>query len=158
MALQLDGKSLSLKIQDEIAAEVKIRSAHGKTAPCLAAILVGSDPASETYVGSKIKSCERVGFTSKLLRFEPSVSEQELLNAIQNLNSDPSVTGFIVQLPLPEHISETKVLQSISPSKDVDGFHPENVGKMVLNLPCFLPATPYGIMQILERYTRPEGQ
>lgn len=151
MAKLLDGKALSLTIQNEIAEEVKSLLSQGHRAPCLAAILVGADPASETYVGSKIKACERIGFKSKLVKFDSEVSEKELLDAIKKLNEDPEVDGFIVQLPLPKHISETKVIQSISPAKDVDGFHPESVGKMALNLPTFLPATPYGIIQLLER-------
>lgn len=147
----LDGKALSLTIQDEIAEEVKKITLAGKRPPCLAAVLVGEDPASETYVASKIKACERVGFTSHLLRFSSEITEDQLLEEIIKLNNDPQVDGFIIQLPLPKHISETRVIQAIDPSKDVDGFHPENVGKMTLNLPCFLPATPYGIIQLLER-------
>src|SRR5687767_6071930 len=116
MALQLDGKTLSLKIQEEIAEEVKQRLAHGKDAPCLAAVLIGADPASETYVASKIKACERVGFTSKMIRLDESVSEEELIKAIKELNKDKCVTGFIVQLPLPKHIRETNVIMAIDPS------------------------------------------
>ncbi len=151
MANLLDGKTLSLTIQDEIAAEVKQLIAQGKRVPCLVAVLVGEDPASETYVASKIKACERVGFTSRLLKLDPSITEQELLSEIEKLNKDHEVDGFIIQLPLPGHISETNVIMAIDPRKDVDGFHPENVGRMALNLPCFLPATPYGIIQLLER-------
>jgi methylenetetrahydrofolate dehydrogenase (NADP+) / methenyltetrahydrofolate cyclohydrolase len=152
MTKLLDGKSISLAIQDEIAEEVRILRDKGHRAPCLVAVLVGEDPASETYVASKIKACERVGFTSRLQKLDPSISEEELLSEIEKLNNDKEVDGFIIQLPLPKHINETKVILAVDPAKDVDGFHPENVGRMALNLPCFLPATPYGIIQLLERY------
>lgn len=147
----LDGKQLAQTIKQEIAAKVKeIKLDEGKI-PHLAAILVGNDGASETYVASKVKSCEEVGFKSTLIRLPSDVTEQALLAEIHMLNNDDDVDGFIVQLPLPKHINEQRIVQTINPDKDVDGFHPVNVGKMVQNLPCFLPATPYGILQLLER-------
>lgn len=148
----LDGKKIADQIKAEIAEEVKLLKAQGKKVPHLAAILVGNDGASETYVASKVKSCEKVGFLSSLIRFESSVSEDVLFNKINELNVDKNIDGFIVQLPLPKHISVNKVLNAIDPSKDVDGFHPTNVGKMTLGLPTFLPATPYGIVELLKRY------
>ena len=148
----IDGKKISEEIQNEIAAEVaKIRSSGGKI-PHLAAVLIGNDGASETYVGGKVKACEKVGFKSTLVRYPETVSEKELLNKISELNKDKDIDGYIIQLPLPKHISEKKVLDKITPEKDVDGFHPENIGRMALNLPSYLPATPYGIIQLLERY------
>jgi methylenetetrahydrofolate dehydrogenase (NADP+)/methenyltetrahydrofolate cyclohydrolase len=147
----LDGKKLAQTIKQEIAAKVKeIKLDEGKI-PHLAAVLVGNDGASETYVASKVKSCEEVGFKSTLIRLPSDVTEQALLAEIHMLNNDDDVDGFIVQLPLPRHINEQRIVQTINPDKDVDGFHPVNVGKMVQNLPCFLPATPYGILQLLER-------
>lgn len=155
----LDGKLLAQKIKEEIASEVKKIKLDGAKIPHLAAILVGNDGASETYVGSKVKSCEEVGFKSTLIRLNRDVTEQELLAEIHMLNNDDDIDGFIVQLPLPKHIDEQKIVQTIDPSKDVDGFHPVNVGKMVQNLPCFLPATPYGILQLLQRNNIPtEGK
>ena len=151
MAL-IDGKKIAQEIKEEIAKEVAQRKALGLKTPHLAAVLVGNDGASETYVGAKVKSCHEVGFESSLLRFDASISEEELLNEIEKLNNNPSVDGFIVQLPLPKHINEQKVIETINPLKDVDGFHPINAGNMLLNLPSFLPATPYGIIQLLERY------
>lgn len=148
----IDGKKIAQEIKEEVAKEVAQRKALGLKTPHLAAILVGNDGASETYVGAKVKSCHEVGFESSLLRFDASISEEELLNEIEKLNNNPSVDGFIVQLPLPKHINEQKVIEAINPAKDVDGFHPVNAGKMLLNLPSFLPATPYGIIQLLERY------
>ena len=148
----LDGKKTSAEIKEEIAAEVQQLVSAGKRAPHLVAVLVGNDGASETYVANKVKACEKVGFRSTLLRFEASISEEELLGEIEKLNADPEVDGFIVQLPLPKHISEQKVTLAVAPEKDVDGFHPTNVGRMVLNLPAYLPATPYGILQLLKRY------
>ncbi len=143
---------ISLQIQDEIAAEVKnIRANNGKT-PHLAAILVGNDGASETYVGAKVKACEKIGFKSTLVRLSAETTEQELLYIVEGLNNDADVDGYIVQLPLPKHINEHKITEAIAPQKDVDGFHPQNIGRMALNLPTYLPATPYGIMQLLERY------
>ena len=148
----LDGKYLSAQIQDELTQQVINRKADGKKIPHLAAVLVGNNGASETYVASKVKNCEKVGFKSSLIRLENSVTETELLAAIQKLNDDSDVDGFIVQLPLPSHIDENKIVNAIQPEKDVDGFHPINIGRMVKGLPCPLPATPYGILMMLERY------
>lgn len=148
----IDGKKISLQIQEDIALEVKQMMASGMKQPHLAAILVGNDGGSETYVASKIKACENVGFKSTLLRFPEYVTEEKLLQAVNDLNNNNDVDGFIVQLPLPRHINEHKVIEAIKPSKDVDGFHPINVGRMVLNLPCYVSATPYGIVQLLEKY------
>lgn len=148
----IDGKKISLEIQEEIAGEVKRLLASGHKQPHLAAVLVGNDGGSETYVASKIKACERVGFKSTLIRHPEYVTEEKLLQTVRQLNEDKDVDGFIVQLPLPRHINEQKVLESILPSKDVDGFHPINVGRMVLNLPCYVSATPYGIVQLLGKY------
>ncbi|MDJ0647014.1 MAG: tetrahydrofolate dehydrogenase/cyclohydrolase catalytic domain-containing protein, partial [Flavobacteriaceae bacterium] len=131
----LDGKSTSNIIKDEITQAVAKRKAEGKKTPHLAAVLVGNDGASMTYVNSKVKSCERVGFKSTLVKLEDSISEEELLYEIEKLNNDPDIDGFIVQLPLPKHIDELKVTMAVHPDKDVDGFHPMNVGKMALNLP-----------------------
>lgn len=147
----LDGKQLSQTIKSEIAQKVKDLKLSGAKIPHLAAILVGNDGASETYVASKVKSCEEVGFKSTLVRLDADITEQELLAEIHILNNDDDVDGFIVQLPLPKHINEQKIVQAIHPDKDVDGFHPVNVGKMVQNLPTFLPATPYGILTLLKR-------
>lgn len=147
----IDGKRISETIQQEIAAEVEqIKKSSGKV-PFLVAVLVGNDGASETYVGSKVRTCEKIGFGSGLVRLPDTISEKELLAKVNELNNDSNVDGFIVQLPLPKHINEQKVIEAIDPRKDVDGFHPANVGRMALNLPTFLPATPYGIMQLLER-------
>lgn len=155
----LDGKQTSLNIQTELAEKVKLFTSDGTPPPHLAAILVGSDGASRTYVNAKVKACDRVGFQSTLIQYDDDVSEQELLQKIDELNNDSNIDGFIVQLPLPKHIDDTKITLAISPSKDVDGFHPENVGKMTLGLPSFLPATPNGIMEILKRYEIPtEGK
>ncbi|HEY0030915.1 MAG TPA: tetrahydrofolate dehydrogenase/cyclohydrolase catalytic domain-containing protein [Bacteroidia bacterium] len=148
----IDGKLISQQIQEEIALEVKsIKAANGKI-PHLAAILVGNDGASETYVGAKVKACEKIGFKSTLVRLSAETTEQELLYIVQGLNSDADIDGYIVQLPLPKHINEHNIVEAIAPQKDVDGFHPQNIGRMALNLPTYLPATPYGIMQLLERY------
>ena len=148
----IDGKKVSSDIKHEIAEEVKkIREKGGKI-PHLAAVLVGNDGGSETYVAHKVKSCEEVGFKSTLVRFDVDASEAELLNKVADLNNDPEIDGFIVQLPLPDHISEDKVVEAIDPSKDVDGFHPENLGRMVIGLPSFVSATPFGIMELLKRY------
>ncbi len=148
----IDGKKISEEIQNEIAIEVlKIKSSGGKI-PHLAAILVGNDGASETYVSGKVKACEKVGFISTLIRLEENTSENDLLIKISEFNNDAEIDGFIVQLPLPKHISSQKVIEAISPGKDVDGFHPANIGRMVLNLPTYLPATPFGILQLIERY------
>ncbi|OHX65575.1 bifunctional methylenetetrahydrofolate dehydrogenase/methenyltetrahydrofolate cyclohydrolase FolD [Flammeovirga pacifica] len=148
----IDGKATSNAIKIEIAEEVRKLTAQGGKKPHLAAILVGEDGASRTYVNHKVKSCEQVGFTSSLYKFDADTSEEELLKTIDELNNNADVDGFIVQLPLPKHINETKVTEAIDPEKDVDGFHPTNLGKMMLGLPTFLPATPYGIVQLLDRY------
>mgnify|MGYP006431303191 CR=1 FL=1 len=148
----LDGKKTAAAIKEEIAAEVEALKAQGNRSPHLAAVLVGEDGPSQTYVNSKAKSCEKVGFESTLIKLEATVSEQELLQVVDRLNNDPGIDGFIVQLPLPDHIDELKVTQAIAPKKDVDGFHPANLGRLVLNLPTYISATPYGIIQLLERY------
>ena len=148
----LDGKKTSSDNKEEIAIEVAALKKQGKKTPHLAAILVGSDGASMTYVGAKVKACELVGFESTLIELPDSTSEKALLQEIENLNNNVEIDGFIIQLPLPKHIDEHKVLMAVHPDKDVDGFHPTNVGKMALELPTFLPATPYGIMELLERY------
>ncbi len=151
----IDGKKTADEIKKEIAEEVKQIVASGKRAPHLAAVLVGHDGGSETYVAFKIKDCEEVGFRSTLVRFEDDVTEAELLAKVDELNKDSELDGFIVQLPLPKHISEQKVIEAIDSRKDVDGFHPENVGRLVLGLPAFLSATPYGIVELLKRYQIP---
>ncbi len=148
----LDGKKTSQDIQKEIAEAVEKIKAEGKKVPHLAAILVGSDGASLTYVNAKVKACERVGFDSSLINLPGDISEEDLLNKIDELNNDDNIDGFIVQLPLPDHIDESKVTLAVSPKKDVDGFHPESVGRMCLGLPTFLPATPNGIVEMLDRY------
>ncbi|MBP9882303.1 MAG: bifunctional methylenetetrahydrofolate dehydrogenase/methenyltetrahydrofolate cyclohydrolase FolD [Chitinophagales bacterium] len=148
----LDGKQLSLTLQNEIGLEVKEAIALGRKRPHLAAVLIGNNPASETYVNSKIKACENIGFRSTLLQFTDQVSQQELVVAVQQLNDNEDIDGILVQLPLPSHIDEEKVTEAISPAKDVDGFHPVNIGRMVKGLASFLPATPYGIIMLLERY------
>lgn len=148
----IDGKQISAQIKSEIALEVKnIKEKGGKT-PHLAAILVGHDGGSETYVAHKVKACEEVGFKSTLIRFEDTITEEELLAKVKELNNDTDIDGFIVQLPVPKHISDQKILDAIDPSKDVDGFHPVNLGRMVAGLPAFISATPYGIVQLLKRY------
>lgn len=146
----IDGKEISIKLKNQIAAEVEIMLKEGKRAPHLAAILVGEDGASQTYVANKEKSCTEVGFISSLYRFPETISEAELLSSIDFINKDQEVDGLIVQLPLPKHISAQKVIHAIHPSKDVDGFHPENIGKLVLGEDTYLPATPYGIVQMLK--------
>jgi len=151
----IDGKKTAEEIKKEIAEEVKIIVSSGKRAPHLAAVLVGHDGGSESYVAFKIKDCAEVGFRSSLYRFEDDVTEEELLALVDKLNKDPELDGFIVQLPLPKHISEERVIVAIDSSKDVDGFHPENVGRMVLGLPAFLSATPFGIVELLKRYNIP---
>jgi methylenetetrahydrofolate dehydrogenase (NADP+) / methenyltetrahydrofolate cyclohydrolase len=148
----LDGKKTSNDIKDEIAEAVKTLKSEGKKTPHLAAILVGTDGASMTYVNAKVKACERVGINSTLIDLPENTSEDNLLENIEKLNNDNDIDGFIVQLPLPKHIDEQKVLIAVNPDKDVDGFHPTNVGRMTLDLPCFLPATPFGILELLERY------
>lgn len=148
----LDGKKTSADIKKEIALEVAELKKAGKKVPHLAAVIVGEDGASLTYVNAKVKACELVGFESTLVRLPKETTEKELLSKIADLNNNDSVDGFIVQLPLPQHIDEHKVLMAVDADKDVDGFHPTNVGKMALNLPTFLPATPFGILELLERY------
>ena len=148
----IDGKKTAAEIKGEIAAEVARRAESGKKIPHLAAILVGDNGSSETYVNNKVKDCAEVGFRSTLIRLGNNTSEDELLGHIARLNEDDDVDGFIVQLPLPEHISENRVIEAIDPSKDADGFHPVNIGRMVIGLPGFLPATPYGIVELLKRY------
>ncbi len=148
----LDGKAVAAQMKQEIAAEVAQIKANGGKVPHLAAILVGHDGGSETYVASKVKTCEEVGFKSSLIRYEEDVTEEELLRKVDELNNDPDVDGFIVQLPLPAHISEQKVIEAIDYRKDVDGFHPVNVGRMAIGLPCFVSATPAGILELLKRY------
>ena len=148
----LDGKKTSEQIKQEIAQEVELIKSQGGKIPHLAAILVGHDGASETYVNSKVKDCAQVGFRSTLLRFEESITEQELLTAMEEVNEDVDVDGLIVQLPLPKHISVQKVTERIRPEKDVDGFHPVNVGRMVKGLPAYISATPHGIVELLDRY------
>ncbi|MDH6303875.1 methylenetetrahydrofolate dehydrogenase (NADP+)/methenyltetrahydrofolate cyclohydrolase [Parabacteroides sp. PF5-5] len=148
----IDGKAVSAQMKKEIAEEVaQIKKAGGKI-PHLAAVLVGHDGGSETYVASKVRTCEEVGFKSSLIRYEEDVTEEELLACVDRLNNDPDVDGFIVQLPLPKHISEQKIIEAIDYRKDVDGFHPINVGRMSIGLPCFLSATPAGILELLKRY------
>lgn len=148
----IDGKALANTIKEEIAVEVvALKEAGGKT-PHLAAVLIGDDPASAVYVRNKVRACEKVGFKSTLVRKGAETTEAEVLEIVKNLNDDPDIDGFIVQLPLPKHIDEEKVNLAIDPKKDVDGFHPMNVGRMALGLPSYLPATPFGIMQMLDRY------
>jgi len=151
----IDGKYISSQIKKEIAEEVLRRKSAGLKAPHLAAVLVGTDGGSETYVANKVKACEEVGFRSTLIRYPDSVTEDELLRKVDELNSDSSVDGFIVQMPLPKHISEEKVTLAIDYRKDVDGFHPENLGRMMLGSPTFISATPYGILELLKRYDIP---
>ena len=148
----LDGKITSNHIKNEIGESVKKRKSEGKKTPHLAAVLVGSDGASMTYVNSKVKACERIGFKSTLVKHDDDISEETLLNEIEKLNNNDDIDGFIVQLPLPKQIDEQKVIMAVDPEKDVDGFHPVNVGKMTLDLPAFISATPYGILELLERY------
>ena len=148
----LDGKKISSDIKEEITEQVKTMKSNGEKVPHLAAVLVGTDGASMTYVGAKVKACEQIGFESTLIDLPEETTEEELLNHIDNLNNDDNIDGFIVQLPLPKHIDEQKVLMAVDPDKDVDGFHPTNVGRMTLDLPAFLPATPFGILELLERY------
>ncbi|MGS2738652.1 bifunctional 5,10-methylenetetrahydrofolate dehydrogenase/5,10-methenyltetrahydrofolate cyclohydrolase [Sinomicrobium sp. M5D2P17] len=148
----LDGKKISNQIKDEIAAEVAEMKKKGEKVPHLAAVLVGNDGASLTYVGSKVKACERIGFESTLVKLPSTISEVELLKKIKDLNEDDGIDGFIVQLPLPKQIDTQKVLMAVDPDKDVDGFHPVNFGKMALDMTTFIPATPFGILELLERY------
>ena len=148
----IDGRAISEEIKQELALAVKSRKEQGKKIPHLAAVLVGGDGASISYVNAKVKACELVGFNSTLIDLPEETSEEKLLQEIENLNNNDDIDGFIVQLPLPKHIDEQKVLMTVNPDKDVDGFHPTNVGRMALDMPCFLPATPYGILELLERY------
>ena len=148
----IDGKAISEQVKQEIAAEVAEIVAHGGKRPHLAAILVGHDGGSETYVAAKVKACKVCGFKSSLIRYEADVTEEELLAKVRELNNDPDVDGFIVQLPLPKHISEQKVIETIDYRKDVDGFHPINVGRLSIGLPCYVSATPNGILELLKRY------
>lgn len=151
----IDGKKIASEIKQEIAREVQQIKAQGGKTPHLAAVLVGHDGASETYVAGKVKACEEVGFTSTLVRYEDDVSEATVLNTVNELNNNPDIDGFIVQLPLPDHISESKVIEAIDPKKDVDGFHPVNLGRMVLGMPAFISATPAGILELIRRYEIP---
>ncbi len=148
----IDGKSVAKEVKQKIAAQVEEMVAAGKRRPHLAGVLVGHDGGSESYMSNKVKSCAECGFQSSLLRFEDTVSEEELLATVQKLNEDPGVDGFIVQLPLPKHIDEQKVIEAIDHRKDVDGFHPINVGRMMIGLPCFRSATPQGILMLLDHY------
>lgn len=148
----LDGKKLSQQIKEEIRQAVALRKEKGHKVPHLAAVLVGNDGASLTYVGSKVRSCEQVGFKSTLIRLEQSITEAALLSRIKTLNEDDTLDGYIVQLPLPKHIDEEKILLAVDPKKDVDGFHPSNFGRMALEMDSFIPATPFGIMEMLKRY------
>ena len=151
----LDGKKTSEALKQEIAEEVKQLKKQGKKVPHLAAVLVGDDGASLTYVGSKVKACEQVGFASTLVKLPADISEEKLLQEIAKLNANPEIDGYIVQLPLPKHINEQKILLAIDPTKDVDGFHPANFGRMALDMEAFIPATPFGIMELLKRYKVP---
>ena len=152
MSIILDGKTTSNQIKEELSVQVKGIKEAGKRPPHLAAVLVGNDGASLTYVGSKVRSCERIGYDSTLIKLEDNISQDALLETIEKLNNDPLLDGFIVQLPLPKHIDEEVVLHAINPNKDVDGFHPTNFGKMALGMETFIPATPFGIMELLKRY------
>ena len=152
MSIILDGKATSNQIKEELTIQVKEIKDAGKRPPHLAAVLVGNDGASLTYVGSKVRSCERIGYDSTLIKLDDGISQEALLATIEKLNNDPLLDGFIVQLPLPKHIDEEVVLHAINPNKDVDGFHPTNFGKMALGMQTFIPATPFGIMELLKRY------
>lgn len=151
----LDGKLVAQAVKNDLKEKVLQLQLHGKKIPHLAAVLVGNNGASETYVGSKVKSCEEVGYKSTLIRLDELCNEETLIAAVEKLNNDPEVDGILVQLPLPKHINEEKIIRLIDPDKDVDGFHPMNVGKMVQGLPSFIPATPYGILLMLEHYKIP---
>jgi methylenetetrahydrofolate dehydrogenase (NADP+)/methenyltetrahydrofolate cyclohydrolase len=148
----IDGHQLSKQIKSELAKEVELLKSNGGKIPHLAAVLVGEDPASAVYVRNKVRSCEEIGFKSTLVKKESNISQDELLQVVNELNNDPDIDGFIVQLPLPKHINEERITLKIDPKKDVDGFHPVNFGRMALGMPCYLPATPFGIMTMLERY------
>ncbi|CAG0966227.1 MAG: bifunctional methylenetetrahydrofolate dehydrogenase/methenyltetrahydrofolate cyclohydrolase FolD [Bacteroidetes bacterium] len=147
----IDGKAMAEEIRNELKKEVEILKKEGNKVPHLAAVLVGNNPASETYVNAKVKACAEVGFGSSLIKLPETITENELLEKVKEINNNPEIDGYIVQLPLPSHINEQKITLAISPKKDVDGFHPENLGRMVLNLPCFLPATPAGMVEMLRR-------
>jgi methylenetetrahydrofolate dehydrogenase (NADP+) / methenyltetrahydrofolate cyclohydrolase len=149
----IDGKKTASEIRREIADEVIRLKKEGMKAPHLAAILIGDDPSSQTYVANKVKDCEETGFLSTLIKYDSTIPETVLLGKVSELNNDGDIDGFIVQLPLPDHISENKIIESIDPSKDADGFHPVNIGRMVIGLPGFLPATPYGIVELIKRYS-----
>jgi methylenetetrahydrofolate dehydrogenase (NADP+)/methenyltetrahydrofolate cyclohydrolase len=151
----IDGKKIAAEIKQEIAKEVLKLKTEGSKVPHLVAILVGNDASSETYVANKVKDCEEVGFKSTLFRYDNSASEELLLEKISELNKDKDVDGFIVQLPLPSHISEYRVIEAIDPAKDADGFHPVNIGRMMVGLPAYLPATPFGIVELIRRYNIP---
>lgn len=151
----IDGKKTAAEIKTEIAAEVASMKKRGARAPHLAAVLVGNDGGSETYVANKVKACAEVGFDSTLIRMDASATEAQLLAKVLELNRNPDIDGFIVQLPLPAHINENRVIEAVSPEKDVDGFHPVNLGRMMAGIPSFVPATPYGIMELLKRYKIP---
>lgn len=151
----LNGKKTSEALKQEIAEEVKVLKSQGKKAPHLAAVLVGDDGASLTYVGSKVKACEQVGFASTLVKLPAEITEEALLEEISKLNANPDIDGYIVQLPLPKHIDEQKILLAVDPTKDVDGFHPANFGRMALDMEAFIPATPFGIIELLKRYEVP---
>lgn len=148
----IDGKTVAKDIQENIKKEVRLLITQGKKIPHLAAILVGNNGASETYVNNKIKACKNVGFQSTLIRLPANTTEDTIIDEIQKLNEHPEIDGFIVQLPLPQHINEHKIIEHIRPEKDIDGFHPVNLGRMLLNLPCYISATPYGIIQLLQYY------
>tara|TARA_B100000989_G_scaffold291841_1_gene266897 strand:- start:1654 stop:2535 length:882 start_codon:yes stop_codon:yes gene_type:complete len=152
MSIILDGKATSNQIKEELTIQVKQIKDAGKRPPHLAAVLVGNDGASLTYVGSKVRSCERIGYHSTLTKLDDDISQEALLDTIEKLNNDPLIDGFIVQLPLPKHIDKEVVLHAINPNKDVDGFHPTNFGKMALGMQTFIPATPFGIMELIKRY------
>ncbi len=155
MAIIIDGKATAATIKQEIAREVASRVTAGRKRPHLAAVLVGHDGGSETYVAHKVKACEECGFASTLIRREADVTQEELLHIVDQLNKDSEIDGYIIQLPLPKHIDEQAIIQAVDPQKDVDGFHPVNVGRMSLGLPCFLSATPAGIIELLRRYDIP---
>ncbi|MGE0088960.1 MAG: bifunctional methylenetetrahydrofolate dehydrogenase/methenyltetrahydrofolate cyclohydrolase FolD [Bacteroidales bacterium] len=148
----IDGNKISAEIKEEIALEVQQMKNKGEKIPHLAAVIVGHDGGSETYVGHKEKACKQVGFDSTVFRFEETITEKELLDLVAKLNNDPAIDGFIMQLPLPKHISEQKVIEAIDPKKDVDGFHPINLGRMVIGLPAYISATPAGILELIKRY------
>jgi methylenetetrahydrofolate dehydrogenase (NADP+)/methenyltetrahydrofolate cyclohydrolase len=155
MTTILDGKAISFQIKEELRVKVEALKKEGKKVPHLAAILVGSDGASHTYVNAKVKDCEEVGFESSMRHYDDSISEEDLLKEVDRLNEDDRVDGFIVQLPLPKHIDVNKVLQAVKPEKDVDGFHPINFGRMASNMPAYVPATPFGVLELLKRYEIP---